>query len=444
MNKSESISIQKQIKASYHELFPEKGKLLLGVSGGPDSMALLYLFHKNEIPVFVVHVNYGTRGSESDSDQQLVEEVCSMWNIECCSVSLADEESSGNFQDWARKKRYQIFRDLKKEIDAEGIAVAHHADDQLETILFKVLRGSGFCSWKGLQEWDGEIYRPLLNLSKAEILEFCVTEAIPYRIDASNESNDYTRNAMRNDVFPVFDEFIPGWKSNLYDVSHKSTVLEETIGILLKDISEGDSIQINQLQDLSNALKAELIKRFISDKTGISLSKGQLLESVNLLESQTGKESILGEGFSLIRDRNRLVIKKTQPEKVLQISISEGDLEDSFAIEGWNLKISQNEKVADLSLDSNSIVWPIQIRKWESGDKLRPFGMNGMQKVSDHLTNRKINASLREETLILTDSGGTICAILYPETAVNGENGCISDFNKITQSTKTVLSISKN
>ena len=98
---------------------------------------------------------------------------------------------------------------------------------------------------------------------------------------------------------------------------------------------------------------------------------------------------------------------------------------------------------SDLIISLDEIQWPIKIRTWEAGDNIQPLGMIGSQKVSDHLTNRKINASQREETLILIDSGGTICAILYPITSVNGENGCISELVKITESTKKSLSISK-
>ena len=443
MNKSESRSIQKQIKESYKTNFPSGGTLILGVSGGPDSMALLYLLHKNEIPIFAVHINYGLRGDDSDADKQLVEEVCAMWDIECCSVNLDSSEVSGNFQNWARNQRYQIFRDLKTEIRASGIATAHHADDQIETILFKILRGGGVTSWKGTNVWDEEIFRPLLHLSKKEIIEFCKIESVPFRNDESNDANTYARNALRNTVFPVFDEFIPGWQSNLKTVGNKAGVTDEALSVLLENLSENDSLLVSDMNHFSNELIGSLIKRFLFENTGIKLSKGQLLEALALLGSQTGKVLLLTEKISLIKGRGTLTIKRNGSTGIVDISISEKDLENEVLIGDWKLKNESNKSGSDLRISIDEIIWPIRIRNWKSGDQIQPFGMSGTQNLSDHLTNRKINASQREETLILIDSGGTICAILYPEVATNDENGCISELVKITQSTKTVLSISK-
>ncbi len=443
MNKFESSSIQKQVKESYKATFPDQGNIILGVSGGPDSMALLYLLHKNEIPIFVVHINYGIRGEESDADQYLVEEVCAMWNIDCCSVSLKDEKVTGNFQEWARDKRYQIFRDLMREIGAIGIAVAHHADDQLETILFKILRGGGVSSWKGLQVWDGQVFRPMLNLSKAEILEFCEIEAIPYRIDTSNNSNKYTRNAFRNQIFPVFDQFIPGWNSNLKSIGEKAEITDELLGVFLKTIVEGESLLIEKLTDFSPGLKASLIKQFIQNYADYNPTKGEILSAVELMFSQTGREISLNEEIRVIKNRDRLTLKKITQRREVDVSLTQKEIEKDSTFGGWKFKKRSVSQVSALNLSMAQIQWPLNIRLWKEGDTFHPLGLGGSQKVSDHLTNRKINATLREDSLILIDSGGTICAILYPELAINGEHGCISELVKITQSTKNVLSISK-
>lgn len=443
MNKLESTSIQKKVKEKYDKVFPGGDTLILGVSGGPDSMALLYLFHKSSIPVFVVHINYGLRDEESDSDQHLVEDVCAMWGIECCSVFLENEKVVGNLQDWARKMRYQIFRDLKKEINAAGIAIAHHQDDQLETMLFKILRGGGISSWKGLQMWDGEIFRPILDITKSEVLEFCDFEAIPFRIDASNETNDYTRNALRNTVFPVFDSFIPGWKSNLKAVGHKAEVTDEVLNKMLELVVENNSLLVDDLSELSLNLKASIVQKFVRNSADYALSKGEINAVVQLIESQTGKIVQLTDEITVVRNRDRLSIKKNGNEQFKEVFLSETDLKNEIKVSDWNLNIVMGYQNSDLIISLDEIQWPIKIRTWEAGDNIQPLGMIGSQKVSDHLTNRKINASQREETLILIDSGGTICAILYPITSVNGENGCISELVKITESTKKSLSISK-
>ena len=133
MSKPEFRLIQNQIKEDYKLVFPQGGILILGVSGGPDSMALLYLFYKSKIPVFVVHINYKMRGLDSDADQKFVEDMAFMWGFECCTIRLEKEKLTGNFQDWARNERYQIFRALKKEHNA-------HVELQLHIIVMIILK----------------------------------------------------------------------------------------------------------------------------------------------------------------------------------------------------------------------------------------------------------------------------------------------------------------
>lgn len=442
MSKSEFRLIQNQIKEDYKLVFPKGGILILGVSGGPDSMALLYLFYKSKIPVFVVHINYKMRGLESDADQKFVEDMAFMWGFECCTIRLEKEKLTGNFQDWARNERYQIFRALKKEHNARGIAVAHHSDDQIETILSKLLRGGGFTSWKGLQLWNGEIFRPLLHYSKNEIIKFCDNESIPYRQDSSNESNKYARNALRNVVFPIFEKFFPGWMINLEQVGKKAEISNEILNFILDKIVENESIETVEMEKFSLELKASLLKEFIFTATGYICTKGHLSEAVKLIESQTGKILPLTDKFSLVKGRGKLSIKRNEIT-YHSLAIQESELNQKISHGGWELAIKSNEPNSNLTISIANIRWPIFIRKWKSGDKFQPFGMRGSQKISDHLTNRKINPANRGETLILTDSGGTICAVLYPETASNGEDGCISELLKVTQTNEKILSISK-
>lgn len=142
MSKSEYLLIEQVISNKVDRHFPGTPNFVIGVSGGADSMALLYAFKQLEISCFVVHINYGLRGVESDKDQELVEQMSFQWGFECCSVRLNTEEmQSGNFQNWARNERYMIFEDLAEEIKADAIAVAHHQDDQIETIVQKLFRG---------------------------------------------------------------------------------------------------------------------------------------------------------------------------------------------------------------------------------------------------------------------------------------------------------------
>lgn len=137
-------------------------------------MALLYALHKLNIDGLVVHVNYGLRGEESNGDQELVEQVSAMWGFEGCSIRPGKAPGGRNFQQWARDTRYEFFEDLKKEYNADAIAVAHHQDDQLETVLFRILRGSGLDKLSAMNEWDDSrsIWRPFLKIPKQDLIDF--------------------------------------------------------------------------------------------------------------------------------------------------------------------------------------------------------------------------------------------------------------------------------
>ncbi len=444
MNKSESDSILSHLKKELQKRFQAPPFLIIGVSGGADSMAMLYALHKLDIDGLVVHVNYGQRDEESDADQELVEQISAMWSFECCSIKPDKKNDSGNFQEWAREQRYSIFEELRKVYNADAIAVAHHYDDQLETILFKLLRGSGLPKLKGMEEWDDnrKIWRPLLEFSKQEILEYCEAEHIPYRTDASNLESNYARNAIRNDVFSTFDEFIPGWKENLAKVAESASVFEESINEILKICADEHGIDVKAIADYSDQLKATLLKQYVELYFKVNLSKGQIEQLVVLYEAETGKFVELESGIKVIKDRDKLTIKQeaaTFESKF--IAFKEAEVGVQF--QSWNFSITETQPKSGLYVDANSLQWPLECRKWISGDAFKPLGMSGTQKISDHLTNRKIKSANRQDSLILCDSGGTICAILYPEPLSNGQVGNIAETNKETELTTRYFSIEK-
>jgi tRNA(Ile)-lysidine synthase len=447
MSKSKSDSILPNLKKQLQQTFSTSPFLIIGVSGGADSMALLYALHKLNIDGFVVHVNYGLRVEESNGDQELVEQVSAMWGFECCSIRPGKAPEGKNFQQWARDTRYEFFEDLKKEYNADGIAVAHHQDDQLETILFRILRGSGLDKLSAMNEWDDSrsIWRPFLNITKQNLVDFCEKEHIPYRTDASNETSNYARNAIRNDVFPIFERFVEGWKGSLSTISEMALVYGESLDALLPADKEIHSLQVRDISAHSERLQGALLKRFIEERSEVKLSKGQTLQLIELLSAPTGKKVAVDNQVTVFKDRESIILKKhdlDEAEPFTEIIIEKSEAEKGTIVEQWKIQIS-DEPHTTLFVDEASTKWPLRFRKWENGDVFNPLGMSGSQKVSDHLTNRKINSAKREETLILSDSDGTICAILYPEPTKNGQIGNIAESCKVTESTKRYLCIEK-
>jgi tRNA(Ile)-lysidine synthetase-like protein len=189
--------------------------IIVGVSGGADSMALLSLCIYKGLSIVAGHVNYGLRGKDSDADQGLVESFCSMHSISCTTM-YAGPKPEGNLQAWARGIRYSFFEKLAQTHLAKSIFVAHHGDDVTETVLIRFLQGKGPHAFsKPIQEVNGIVYRPILTATKAHILQYLAERAIPWREDASNNSLVYMRNYVRNQLIPEFDKTDIRWRTSV-------------------------------------------------------------------------------------------------------------------------------------------------------------------------------------------------------------------------------------
>jgi tRNA(Ile)-lysidine synthase len=453
MNKSESNRVIKQVEDHLETCFPDKDQrsIILGVSGGPDSMSLLYIFSKLSMNVTVVHCNYQLRGEESNNDQKLVEDTAFMWGFDTVSTRLDPEEAEDeNFQNWARNRRYQIFRDIKKETGAGAIATAHHQDDQLETIIQKILRGAGMTAWQGMKLWDGELFRPLLEFSKAEILQFASRSHIPYRLDSSNEESTYARNFLRNGWFPILDDLFPGWRENILKVPERAKEHEALAKALIGSLmADGRSIMRERLIALAPEVQKPLILQIMKSlDEDIQVSSGAL-ENLDKLESlQTGKKLLVNENWSLTRDRERFIINEEKSDDIPAVLISRNEIrKEKLLVHGFQLeeKKWQNQINASvLQLDADSVEWPLKVRVWKEGDIINPYGMEGSQKISDLLTNNKISATDKPTILVGEAFDGKICAVIFPHESETGKPGTIANWARCTPETDTMLIIRKS
>lgn len=450
MNKLESNRVINLVEEYLETCFPEKDQrsIILGVSGGPDSMSLLYILSKLNVQVMVVHCNYQLRGEESNSDQKLVEDTAFMWGFDTVSTRLDPEEAEdGNFQNWARNRRYQIFRDIKKETGADAIATAHHQDDQLETIIQKILRGAGMTAWQGMKLWNGELFRPLLEFSKAEILQFASRSHIPYRLDSSNEESTYARNFLRNGWFPILDDLFPGWRENILKVPERAKEHEALTKALIGSLMPDDrSIMRNRLIALAPEVQKPLILQILkSMDEEIRVSSGAL-ENLEKLESlQTGKKLLFNEIWSLTRDRDRFIISEEKSDVIPAVLISRSDIRrEKLLVHGFQMEEKQWQNQINssiLQLDADSLEWPLKVRVWQEGDVINPYGMEGTQKISDLLTNNKISATQKSTVLVVEVFDGRICAVIFPH---GSKPGTIADWARCTPETNTMLLIRKS
>lgn len=435
MNKSESDLIKTKVAETLSKYFSERPKLVVGVSGGADSMALLYTLKELSIKALVVHVNYGLRGIESDIDQELVEGMSFEWGFECCSIRIDPKESGKeNFQDWARNERYRFFEELKEDINADGIAVAHHEDDQIETIIQKLFRGSSPEVWGGMSNWDGTLFRPLLEISKKDILTYCKEKSIPFRTDGSNLESVYSRNFIRNELSEKLDGHFPGWQKNVLKLREFGSLNEKALSELSAHYFNEKALNTEALSKIDRLLGQAILKKFIQQFTKAP-SRGIIEEAYNLMESQIGSELQLSEFVKLVRDRYQLCAIG-ESSAFEEHVVSKKLILEGYQVESLYFFVSSEVK-SDIYLDIEKVQFPLVIRQWKPGDRIQPLGMKGSQKISDHLTNRKVSPIDKEKTLVLCDTDSTIYAIIF-----NGKQtdaATISEVCKATSSTKEYL-----
>jgi tRNA(Ile)-lysidine synthase len=372
-------------------------RYLLAVSGGIDSMVLLAIFHKLNLPFEVAHVNYQLRGDESEQDQDLVHQFCSEKNI-TFHLNRADlkqklDENGGNLQQEARKIRYDFFRSLLENRSLSCIVTAHHQDDQIETFWLMLSRSAGITGLSGMESFSNTIFRPLLPCSKIEILEWAQSNKVEWREDRSNSSNNYQRNVWRNKLLPYLQTEIPTLNDSVLLLMNyfkeENNEQKKKVQKYINDISitsfitlrDYDQLTIHQLVILFNYFKIPL--QLISE-----LTKIRFAQKGKVLVIQASECSFK----QLIKEENGFYFK----------SVESMSLEPKLTIS----KVVSIPKVFskhELFLDLDKISGDLKLRRWEKGDKIDLIGTPGSKLVSDILTDAKVANNERGNQFVLID-----------------------------------------
>lgn len=449
MSKSALSPIEQTIRRHIKDHFsdPDACHFVVGVSGGPDSMCLLHALHKLDVSASVVHVNYQKRGADSDRDARLVARMADKWSFDCRIHTADPAEAEGqNFQQWARRRRYRLLEKAARNRPSTGIAVAHHQDDQIETILQKLFRGAGLASWSGMSVWDGRLFRPMLDISSEEIMDYVEGNDIPYRMDASNLKSDFARNFLRNEWLTELSDFFPGWKQNVLRMPQQAKGFEQAVHWISHRLAEGEKIDRPALhsltEDLQKAVLLYLLKQ--RDET-VKISRPALEQLDRLPQLQTGQSIRLTAQFSIVRDRNHYRIVEEKEPSFPSLLLEKPTLkQQGYAIGPIRLSAISGEISWEgpyLLLDMDTLSWPLTLRLWQDGDRFQPLGMEGHQLVSDHLTNRKISAAHKRETLVIESFEERICAVIFPSIKNKAAVGTISEHAKCTSGTQQYLKI---
>lgn len=393
-------------------------KLLLATSGGLDSMVMADLFHKLNYEIAIAHCNFQLREMESFEDQNFVQEYA---NTNSTPLFLTQFDTKAFAEDYklstqiaARELRYNWFYELLETENYDYILTAHHADDNLETFLINLSRGTGLEGLTGIPEKNENIIRPLLLFSRQEIENYAKENNIKWREDSSNASDKYLRNKIRHHLVPILKalnpNFITSFQKTQTYLQEAQDMVEDASIIVYQQVAkqEGDDIHfdLNQLRKLPN-YKSYLYQWL--HEFGFSAWE----DIYDLVESQSGKQ-VFSLEFRLIKDRNSLILSPINLIEKEEFLIEENQKEVKIPL---NLSFC---KLTDISLVSNTTIFvatdklqfPLVLRHWNEGDVFQPFGMGGKsKKVSKLFKDEKLSLIDKENAWLLCSNNEIVWVI---------------------------------
>jgi tRNA(Ile)-lysidine synthase len=405
--------------------FLKDNKLLIAISGGIDSVVLTHLLSTLNFDISLAHCNFNLRGKESDVDEIFVKELAKKLTIKCFTISFETNkiarENKESTQIAARNLRYGWFQEIIKEHHFDYVLTAHHADDNLETFLINLTRGSGLDGFTGIPEINGNIVRPFLKFSREEVLCFAKENNISWREDQSNASTKYVRNKMRHQVLPVLKEINPSlletFSKTLANLQESKQLVADRIEAISKEsvqpleTSKDENcfkIDIKKIQELSNP-KAYLFQ----------LLKGyhftEFTDIYKLLSAQSGKQ-VFSKTHVLLKDRHFLILYQRDAAS------------DVLQMQGKTFQIAENtvaikhpihltfEEISTKSIPTKNTIYvskkhlkfPLIVRKWQNGDYFYPSGMQGKKKISKYFKDEKVSLLEKQNKWLLCDANNAI------------------------------------
>ncbi|MDR0874494.1 MAG: tRNA lysidine(34) synthetase TilS [Prevotellaceae bacterium] len=418
-----------------HNLFTPNDKIIVAISGGADSTALLHILLSLNYECIAAHCNFHLRGEESDRDEQFVAELARKYGIKLLKTDFDTKQYAAeqkiSIEMAARDLRYRWFEEIAVGERSQTIAVAHHQDDTAETILMNLTRGTGINGLTGIKPRNGNIVRPLLCVSRKEIMAYIHKNKLQYVEDSSNADTQFTRNYFRNRIIPAFEKINPSFVENLLqtaehlnDVAHIYNQYIKNLRFDFAQRPKNGNIQINiaRLKREPASILYEILKDY-------GFNAAQCTDILSIIDGESGKQ-FFSPTHRLIKDRDFLIISPLLQEEC------EKELHFEKLAAGADLqsvpkfKIDKSPNIA--YLDSDKIIQALTLRHWQAGDTFYPFGMKGKKKVSDYFTDKKFTLQEKENAWLLV-SGADIVWIV-------GER--IDDRFKITADTKNILKVS--
>ena len=443
-----------------HKLIDRLDKIVIGVSGGHDSMTLLYVLEslkeELEFEICVAHINHGIRGAEADADEDYVKSISKSLGLEFYSFKANMDQYAKQHkltsEEAGREIRYDFFRQILKDAGANKIAVAHNKDDQAETLLMRFMRGTGIDGLRGMEFKTRDIIRPILDVKRSRIEVYCKEMSIRPRVDKTNMMPIYGRNKVRLELIPYIEKtFNSGITNTLARTSEimkmdsdflKEYTEEKYIYSLEEKLKSKVILDIGKIDDLHMAIKTRVIRRAIEDLiTNLKgIEKKHIEDIIKLIDKQkTGKKINIANNIIVTRSYEKLIIEKSIEKEDISFNQKVG-INTTTDIEVLSSKIRSNVyAIEDLNIDFNNklvkcfdydnIKSGIHVRNRKNGDRFSPLGMTGSKKLKDFFIDEKIPKEKREQTPLILDGDNIIWVVGHR----------ISEDYKVGSNTENVL-----
>ncbi len=444
-----------------NELLHEGDRVLLAVSGGVDSMAMLSLFAQSEWPAGVAHCNFQLRGEEGDEDTVLVEKEAARYGLPCYSTHFDTkgemERTGESVQMAARRLRYDWFNKLCAEHGYTAIAIAHQADDSVETFFINLFRGTGLRGLTGISVTNGRVVRPLLFATRKEIADYAIANKIGYREDSSNRSTKYLRNKIRLGLVPRLREINPHFTETMRRNVDRLTQTQQFIDASIEHIRH----EVEQKNGATAVIDTEridpafpvgfVIYELLSSGYGF---KGDVIDQITgVLEKGWSGKRFYSRDYVAYTDRGRIIIEPVSCEDPCEVSFDRHARRAFAGNSAYFMEHLDIDRIETLNLpenvalvDADKLTWPLRLRRWKEGDRFVPIGMAGSKKVSDYLVDTKVSVPEKQRQFVLVNGNGR-----NADDGADSENGAgdiiwlvgrrLDDRYKITSETENVLKI---
>ena len=407
--------------------FPTTTKLIVAVSGGADSVALLDILHQAGFPCVVAHCNFHLRGAESDRDEAFVRSLANHYHlpfrkIDFQTLAYASIQSI-SVEMAARELRYDWFRQLLVREGAKVIAVAHHSDDVIETFLMNMSRGTGIKGLTGIKELTDNVWRPLLSVSRKDINDYLQIRGLSHVEDSTNADTLYTRNKFRNEIIPLLQSVYPTFKENLLNTIANLRQTEDFIRQQLQEKKEAlfQPLGNNQYKIPLSLLREETSLSFLLYEllTPYGFSSSTIENIVRSLPMDHSGHRFYNKqkSWGLVQERDHLLVYpiSAKQEEEFEVRCEEDFLKLPIAMDCQLLSVSNcniQKDALHCYLDQSKVSFPLVLRRWRKGDWFVPFGMKGKKKLSDFFIDQKMTNEEKERLWVLTTKDDDIVWIV--------------------------------